>query len=114
MTPQRAVDQLAIVTTAASQVTAVTDMLTGEGYSVTQVDSDGGVLSDPTTSLFVGLSRERLPRLLEIVRECCSTRRRLMPAHAEAAMVQVEPMVIEVEVGGATVYTLNVERFEQL
>ena len=113
MTPQGPVDQLAIITVAASQVAAATDMLTGEGYCVTQIDSDGGVLSNATASLFVGLSRERLRRLLEIVRECCRARRRLMPAHAEAAMVQVEPMMIEVEVGGAMVYALNVERFEQ-
>ena len=114
MTPQECVDHLAIVTAAASQAAEVIDVLTGEGYCVTEVDSDGGMLEEATTTLLVGLSHERLPGLLEILHQHCSTQRRFMPAHADTPMVQVEPMVIEVEVGGATVYTLNVEHFEQL
>jgi uncharacterized protein YaaQ len=114
MTGAGAGDQLAIVTVSAAQAGPLTDALTGEGYCVTQVDSHGSVLSEPKVSLFIGLSRERLPRLLEMLRKCCPSRRRLMPAHADTPLVEVQPMMIEIEVGGATVYVLDVERFEQL
>ena len=112
MTPQDAGQQLAIVTVSAAQAGALTDALTDEVYSATQVDSDGGVLGEPTASLFIGLGGDRLPHLLTVVGRCCPSRRRLMPAHPEGALAEVQPMMVEVEVGGATVYVLDVERFE--
>jgi uncharacterized protein YaaQ len=114
MAPRRSGDQLAIVTVSAAQAGPLTDALTQERYCVTQVDSDGGVLSEPTVSLFIGLEQGRLRHLLELVRSRCPSRRRLMPAHAETPLVEVQPMMVEVEVGGATVFVLDVERFEQL
>jgi uncharacterized protein YaaQ len=113
MTAQGSVDQLAIVTVSAAQARSLTDSLVEEGYSVTQVDSDGGVLTEPTVSLLVGLASDRLPRLLDLVGTRCPSRRRLMPAHAETPLVEVRPMLVEVEVGGASVYVVEVERFEQ-
>lgn len=108
------VNQLAIVAVSGSQVGALMDRLTSDGFYLTLVDSSGGILYETTTSLFIGLDRARLPRLLEHVRECCPTRRRFIPAHAEASMLEIQPTMIETEVGGATVYVLDVEHFEQL
>jgi uncharacterized protein YaaQ len=108
------VNQLIIANVAGAQASELTERLTRSGFYVTQVDSSGGILYEATTTLLIGLNGERLPRLLEHVRECCHTRRRYVPAHVEAPLLEVQPMMIEAEVGGATVYALNVERFEQL
>jgi len=115
MTPPNVVNQLAIVATVSGvQANALMDRLTRDGFYFTRVDSSGGILYETTLSLFVGLDRARLPLLLEHVRECCHTRRQFIPAHVEAPMLEVHPAMIEAEVGGATVYVLDVERFEQL
>lgn len=90
------------------------DRLTRDGFHVTQVNSRGGILYEATVSLLIGFDQARLPRLLEHVRECCRTRRRFIPAHVEAPLMEIQPVLIETEVGGATVYVLDVERFEQL
>jgi len=95
-------------------VGALTDALTDDGFYVTQVDSSGGILYEATVTLLIGLDRAFLPRLLERIRECCRTRQRFVPAHVEAPLLEIQPVMIEAEVGGATVYTLDVERFEQL
>jgi uncharacterized protein YaaQ len=114
VTPRSIINQLVIANVAGSQAGELTDRLTRSGFYVTQVDSSGGILYEATTTLLIGLDEENLPQLLEYVRECCHTRQRYVPAHVEAPLLEVQPMMIEAEVGGATIYTLNVERFEQL
>lgn len=114
MTEPTAINQLVIATVAGTQAGSLTERLIRDGFYVTQVDSTGGILYEATLSLLIGLDRARLPRLLEIIRECCRTCRRFVPAHVEAPLLEVQPVMIEAEVGGATVYVLDVERFEQL
>jgi len=114
VTPSDVVNQLVIATIAGAQAGALTDRLTRDGFTVTQVDSSGGILYEATVSLLIGLNRARLPRLLEHIRECCHTRRRFIPAHVEAPLLEIQPVMIEAEVGGATIYALDVERFERL
>jgi len=114
VTPRNAVNQLVITTVSGAQAGTLTDRLTRDGFHVTQVDSSGGILYEATVSLLIGLDQARLPHLLEQIRECCHTRRRFIPAHVETPMLEIQPMMIEAEVGGAAVYVLNVERFEQL
>ncbi len=114
MAPPNVVNQLVIATIAGSQAGALADRLTRDRFYVTQVDTSGGILREAAISLVIGLDRGRLPRLLEHVRECCPTQRRYIPAHVEAPLLEIQPMMIEAEVGGATVYVLDVERFEQL
>ena len=114
MTPRNTVNQLVIATVSGAQAGALTDRLTRDGFYVTQVHSSGGILYEATVSLLVGLDQARLPLLLEHIRECCHTRRRFIPAHVEAPLLEIQPVMIEAETGGATVYVLDVERFERL
>ena len=114
MTSPNAVNQLVIATVAGAQAGTLMDRLTRDGFYITRVDSSGGILHEATVSLLIGLDRARLPRLLEHIRECCRTRRQFIPAHVEAPSLEIQRVMIEAEVGGATVYVLNVERFEQL
>lgn len=114
MTPPNVVNQLVIATVSGTQASALTDRLTRDGFYITRIDSSGGILYEATVSYIIGLDRARLPRLLEYVRECCSTHRRFIPAHVETPLLEIQPMMIEAEVGGATVYALDVEHFEQL
>lgn len=114
MAPRQTVNQLALVTVASSQAGALVKRLTGDGFYVTEIHSRGGVLYEATVSLLIGLDRSRLPRLMTHIRECCKTRRQYVPAYAEAPMLEAQSVMIEAEIGGASVFVFNVERFEQL
>jgi uncharacterized protein YaaQ len=92
----------------------LTERLTRDGFYCTHIDSSGGILQEATVSLLIGFNKARLPSLLRSIRECCRTRQQFIPAHVEAPLLEIQPMLIETEVGGATVYILDVERFEQL
>jgi uncharacterized protein YaaQ len=108
------VNQLIFATVAGSQAGDFIERLTRDEFYVTRIDSRGGILHEATVSLLIGLDRIHLPRLLELLREHCCRRRKFIPAHTEAPFIEAPTVMIEAEIGGATVYALNVERFEQL
>jgi len=107
------VDQLALVAAFESQANPLMASLTGDGFYVTQVDTSGGLLYEAKVSLLIGLNRARLPDLLAHIRACCGTEVRFVPAYGETLAVDTQPMIFEAEVGGATIYVLDVEHFEQ-
>ncbi|MCS7179127.1 MAG: cyclic-di-AMP receptor [Anaerolineae bacterium] len=108
------VNQLVIATVAGEQAGDVIRTLVAEGFHVTRIDSTSGLLQEATVSLLIGLDRSRLPHLLERIRTLCSPYIRYLPVHLEVTMAEIQPLMIETQVGGATVFVLNVERFEQV
>jgi uncharacterized protein YaaQ len=108
------VNQLVIAIAARGQAGELTRALTDDGFYVTQVDSGGGITHEATVSLVIGLDRTRLHQLLEHIRRLCSTRTRYVSAHLEVALIEALPLAIETQVGGATIYLFDVERFEQI
>ena len=113
MTSLQSVNQLVIVTAAGEQAGDLMRRLTEGGFHFTQIDR-GGLFQEIPASLLIGLDRVDLSRLLALVRECCPTQRRFIPAQAETPWIEGVGMMVEAEVGGATICVLDVERFEQL
>jgi uncharacterized protein YaaQ len=111
---ERTVNQLAIATVARWQAGELTRALIRDGFYVTQIAGSGGFLQEPTLSLLIGLDRARLPRLLDHLRTHCRTQVRYVPAHLEVTIAEIQPPVVEARSGGATIYVLDVERFEQV
>jgi uncharacterized protein YaaQ len=113
MAPSETVNQLVIATVAGEQAGELIQRLTQSGFQVTRV-ARGDFLQEIPVSVLIGLERNQLPEVLKQIRECCQTRRRFIPAQAETPWLESLGMMIEAEVGGATVYVLDVERFEQI
>ncbi len=108
------INRLVIATVAGSQAEELIRALVGEGFYVTKIDSTSGFFQEATVSLFIGLEASRLPRLLHLVRTICRPYVRYIPVHLEVAMAEVQPLMMETQSGGATIFILNVERFEQV
>jgi uncharacterized protein YaaQ len=95
----------------------VLNALVAEGHRATRVGTTGGFLVRGNTTILLGVEEDRLPGVLDILREHCHARREFVSpvvplSEAAAARHWVQPL--EVEIGGATVFVLDVERFEQL
>jgi uncharacterized protein YaaQ len=118
MTPSKTVsqtvNQLVLATVAGAQARQLENRLIQDGFYFTEIASTGGILHEATVSMLIGLDRTRLSRLLEHLRECCQSRRQYLPVHVESSFLEAQSVMIEAEIGGATVYVFNVERFEQL
>lgn len=112
-TPQQ-VDQIFIIVISGTQADSLADSLLEHGFYVTRIDSYGGLLSEPRNSLLVGFDHPRQEDLLALVRRCCAGRRQYIPTQVGMLMDYGGIPMIEAHVGGATVYALDVEHFEQV
>ncbi len=90
--------------------------LTRQGYRATQINSAGGFLRERNVTLLIGVRDDDVADVQEIVRANCHSRTRfvnpLMPI-VEPGEFYI-PSPVEVLVGGATVFVLNIERYERL
>jgi uncharacterized protein YaaQ len=114
VTSQGTIDQLFIVTVMGEQAGELTTRLTADGFYVTEMNSSGGLLQEVQVSVLIGLNHARRAQLLAHIRDCCRRQRRFIAAHLEGSSSLFQPAIIEAEVGGAVVYVVDVERFEQL
>ena len=92
----------------------VSDKLTAEGYFATKLATTGGFLKAGNTTFIIGTEDEQVERALEIIKENSQKRTQIIPA-ADASfggdLFSSNP--VEVKVGGATVFVLDIERFEK-
>ncbi len=94
---------------------ALVDALMGEGYRATTISTTGGFLREGNATLLIGVADDELDRVLKIIRNNCHTRTQYvnpLPPTMESGELYM-PTPIEVQVGGAVVFILNVDRFEK-
>lgn len=90
--------------------------LADAGFGVTRIKSVGGFLKRQNATFLVGVPDHQLDEVIQIIREQCHTRTESVspvPPLVEPGEVYL-PYPVEVEVGGATVFVLNVDRLERL
>ena len=95
---------------------ALSDSLTSEKYGLTRLNTAGGFLRQGNVSFLMGVEESRLGQLLSIIRRNCVTRTQYvnpLPPIMEPGEFYM-PYPVEVQVGGATVFVFDVERFERL
>ncbi|MBR1560262.1 MAG: cyclic-di-AMP receptor [Clostridia bacterium] len=87
--------------------------LMAEGFRVTKLATTGGFLRSGNTTLLIGVEDEQLQKAMDIVEKVCKSRRQIAtsPAPISGATGVYVPYPIEVTVGGATVFVLDVEQF---
>jgi uncharacterized protein YaaQ len=93
----------------------VVKALSQAGYGVTHVKSAGGFLRKQNATVFAGVPDRDVDRVLEIMREKCHSRTEQispLPPVVEPGEVYM-PYPMEVEVGGATIFVVDVTRFEK-
>lgn len=92
------------------------DGLLGRGLRATKLASTGGFLREGNTTLLIGVEDDRLEDVLDTVRATCRSREQLVTPLAPlgSATEPYVPYPVDVEVGGATVFVLGVDRFEKV
>ena len=90
--------------------------LVSEDFRATQISSSGGFLRENNVTLLIGVEDARVVRAQQIIKENCHSRTHfvnpLMPIVEPGESLMPAP--VEVPVGGATVFVLDIERFERL
>ncbi len=84
--------------------------LTQAGYRATTISTTGGFLRQGNATIFVGTEDEKVPHVLQLIQENCHTRTQYvnpLPPVMEPGEIYI-PTPVDVQVGGATVFVLEV------
>lgn len=98
----------------ADDASAVIQNLMKNGYSVTRLSTTGGFLRAGNVTVLIGVNDEHVQKVIDIIGKYSKSRKQVIPTTSEAGINFYPSMPVEVTVGGATIFVLNVERFEKV
>jgi uncharacterized protein YaaQ len=106
--------KLLITVVSNDDVRSLLNALIDAGHKATKLSSTGGFLRKGNTTLLLGANDNTVDDLLDIIRATCRRRMVPYPFHVSENPSMVPQDAVEVEVGGATVFVVPVERFIRL
>ena len=94
----------------------VMDLLSAKGFSVTKLASTGGFLRSGSTTLICAVSEDRIPELVEVIKQKCKSRKQITSVNSMNVNANegFAPYPVEVTVGGANIFVLNIEEFKRV
>ncbi len=101
--------KLIIASVSNEDSTAASRALTKGGFSVTRLATTGGFLLSGNTTMLVGTDADRVDEAIHIIGENSCKRNK---TSFNAGMYANVP--VQVTVGGATIFVIDVERYEKL
>lgn|SRR5690554_2687307 len=91
--------------------TSVSASLTKENYSVTRLATTGGFLRSGNTTIIVGTEDDNVEKVIEIIGSESKRRTEIVPSTASYDIGRYAAFPVEVQVGGATIFVIDVEQF---
>ena len=87
-----------------------------EGFGVTKLATTGGFLRSGNTTLLIGVEDDKMPAAMGIVEKVCKSRKQIAttPSPISGTTGMYVPYPVEVTVGGATIFVLDVEQFKKI
>lgn len=92
---------------------AVNEILSQTGFSSTRLATTGGFLLAGNVTFLIGVEEEKVQTVIDLIRERSHSRKKLIPPSVEFGHGYY-PGPMEVTVGGATIFVVDVERFEHV
>lgn len=103
---------LAIVSN--DDASSVSNALNKENFQVTRLATTGGFLRAGNTTMIIGCEDDKVENCLEIIGREGQKRTEVVPTTASYDIGRYASFPVEVQVGGATVFVLDVEQFAKL
>ena len=90
--------------------------LMNDGYGVTKLATTGGFLRAGNTTLLVGVDDDKFDGAMAVIEKVCRSRKQVAtsPSPVAGTTGVYMPYPIEVMVGGATIFVLNVDQFVKI
>ncbi len=95
---------------------ALLDALNEHEIQATKLSSSGGFLRAGNTTLLIGVSKEQTEHVISLIKEHCRSRSQIVnPVSPVGGTTDSYlPFPVEVTVGGATIFLVDVEHYEQI
>lgn len=88
--------------------------LTREGFYATKLATTGGLLMAGNTTFIIGTDDDKVDEVLEVIHKHSKKRTQMLPSSTSYGGSGCSTFPVEVTVGGATVFVMNVEQFAKL
>ena len=107
--------KLVIAIINADDMNAVVRNLTRGGFSATRMPTTGGFLMSKNVTVLVGVDEEKVQTVIEIIKNHSPSRKQIIPATSGGVCYGFQSsMPLEVTVGGATIFVVDVEQFHRV
>ncbi len=90
------------------------DKLVSRRYGVTRINTSGGFLRESNATLLMGVGDHQVDDVLAIIKATCQTRSRYispLPPMSEPGGEIYVPNPVEVQVGGATIFVVEIDQY---
>lgn len=112
--PNLEIDLLVLIVVSSSQSKKLMSKLNKQQFYFTIIDSANSLFHEPTACLLLGLNHARLETINTLVKKYCQPYRKFVPVQMRSMGELSNLPILESQEGGATLYALTVEHFEQV
>lgn len=95
---------------------SVMDELNVNGFMVTKMCSSGGFLRAGNTTLLIGIEENRVEQVLQILESACKSHKKVINSAMNTGTAVAGAYLsypVEITVGGATVFVVDVDQFHK-
>ena len=92
---------------------AVTSEISLAGFSATKLSTTGGFMRAGNTTLLIGVEEEQVDTCIELIGKKSHSRKQIVSSVAKGEG-SVASVPFEVNVGGATIFVVDVDKFVKL
>jgi uncharacterized protein YaaQ len=108
------IDMLVLVETPGTQSDVLMHELRDGKYYFTIINSTSGIIQESIHTMLIGINHARITDLKRIVHDCCQSHTQFIPTQTRISYIPDNLPMVEANIGGATIYTLEVEKFIQI
>ena len=87
--------------------------LAKEHIPVTKLASTGGFLMKGNTTFISGVEDDKVDGVISAIKKHCRTRTQMMPVGYAQYNPGMAPYPVEVTIGGATIFVVDIEHYEK-
>ncbi len=97
-------------------VHVLTDALSKAGFKATKMASTGGFLREGNTTFMIGTDSAHVDEVIEIIKDNCKSRKKTVAPMSPVAnsLESYYSFPMEVQIGGATVFIIDVEQYMKI
>ncbi|HOS69351.1 MAG TPA: cyclic-di-AMP receptor [Bacillota bacterium] len=108
--------KLVIAVVQDDDVEDLVEALVKEKIYSTKLASTGGFLREGNTTLLIGVEKEKVDLVISIIKDICKSRKQTFttPIPPTGSAGVYIPYPIDVMVGGATIFVVDIDRFEKV
>ncbi|MDY6867076.1 MAG: cyclic-di-AMP receptor [Chloroflexota bacterium] len=112
--PDLNIDLLVILVISESQSRKLMSNLNEQHFYFTIIDNTSSFFRESTVCLLLGFNHKRMEKLDALVKQYCQPYHKYIPVQMHTGSEFSQLPVLESQEGGATLYALPVEYFEQI